>query len=180
MKPNYLEIMVPIRKDTVWFKELQQELSAAAIPVKWQREKTHHQTLVFINDNRCVESLKRGFPKVLSSHKKLSLTIDKLEAFTTGKGDEHIVCLTSTHPSEEIRELAKDVRTLAASMDVNYDKRPFKLHITLCRIHADTISLDALQSILSKVSLPVFDCCLDDVQYRYKGEEEWIKRWRLY
>jgi 2'-5' RNA ligase len=109
----------------------------------------------------------------------ITLTIDKLEAFTTGKGDEHVVCLTSSQPPASLLELANEARACADCLGANYDKRPFKLHITLCRIPSDAISLENLQSLLSKISLPAFDCRLDDVQYRYQGCGDLIDKWNL-
>lgn len=179
MKQTYLALMVPVRMNTIWFRNLKRALAAAAIPAKWQSEKTHHQTLVFINDDNCIDSLKQAFSELISSKSPIPLTIDKLEAFTTGKGDEHVVCLTSTHPSTEIIQLADDARSSADRIGASRDKRPFKLHITLCRIPVNAISLEALQTILSKISLPTFDCCLDDAQYKYKGSGRVIGRWNL-
>ena len=176
---NYLGMMAPIHLDAIWFQTLQQELSAAAIPVRWQSEGTHHITLIFINDDHCVDSLKQEFPELLPTREPVPLTIDKLDAFTTENGSTHIVCLTATRPSTEILELAKDVKTLADHLNVDYEKRPFKLHITLGRIAAEAISIEALQAILSKVSFPKSDYLLYDIQYKYQGSGQLIKKWDL-
>ncbi|MBO4451080.1 MAG: 2'-5' RNA ligase family protein [Bacteroidaceae bacterium] len=176
---NYLGMMAPIHMDAIWFQTLQQELSAAAIPVRWQREGTHHITLIFINDDHCVDSLKQEFSKLLSTRKPVPLTIDKLDAFTTENGSTHIVCLTATRPSTEILELVKDVKTLADHLKVDYEKRPFKLHITLGRITAEAISIEALQSVLPKVYFPKSDYLLDDIQYKYQGSGQLIEKWDL-
>lgn len=176
---NYLGMMAPIHLDALWFQTLHQELSAATIPVRWQREGTHHITLIFINDDHCVDSLQQKFSKLLSTRKPVPLTIDKLDAFTTENGSTHIVCLTATRPSTEILELVKDVKTLANLLKVDYEQRPFKLHITLGRITTKAISVEALQSILSKVSFPKSDYLLDNIQYKYQGSGQLIEKWDL-
>lgn len=164
---NYLEIVVPIRLDTKWHKSLVQELSAVQTKIEWKREGTHHQTLVFIKDGSLVDQLKGKFSQIRIN--PITLTIDKLEAFTTGNGDKHVVCLTSSEPPAGLLDLADKARKLADSLGANYDKRPFKLHITLCKIPAGAVSLEEVKSILAKIQLPVFDCHLSDIQYRYRG-----------
>lgn len=164
---NYLEIVVPIRLNTKWYKSLVKELSAVQTKIEWLAEGTHHQTLVFIKDGSLVDQLKRKFSKIRI--KPTNLTIDKLEAFTTGAGDKHVVCLTPSEPPAELLNLADKARECADSLGANYDKRPFKLHITLCKIPSGAVSLEDVKSILAKIQLPVFDCCLREIQYRYKG-----------
>ena len=164
---NYLEIVVPIRLDTKWHQSLVKELSAVQTKIEWLGEGTHHQTLVFINDGSLVDQLKTKFSKIRI--KPITLTIDKLEAFTTGAGDKHVVCLTSSKLPAELQNLAENARKLADSLEANYDKRPLKLHITLCKIPSGTVSLEDVKSILAKIQLPVFNCCLREIQYRYKG-----------
>ena len=62
---------------------------------------------------------------------------------------------------EEGRE--DELKTLADHLKVDYEQRPFKLHITLGRTSAEAISIEALQSVLSKVSFPKSDYLLDDI-----------------
>ena len=175
-------IRVPIRKNAKWLQALHEELSSDSSPIstiKWRPDYTYHQTLVFIYDEHCVRKMCHEFPKVLASHGPIHMFFDKIDAFTAGNGKEHVVCLTSTKPSPMMHDLANDVRVVVARMGIKYDDRPFKLHITLCKIPVAEISLDALQSMISKISLPKFDCRLDDVQYLYKGETDPIEKWCL-
>ena len=164
---NFLELVVPIRLDTKWYQSLVKELSAVQTKIEWQREGTHHQTLVFIKDGSLVDQLKRKFSQIRI--KPIILTIDKLEAFTTGNGDKHVVCLTSSEPPAGLLDLADKARKLADSLGANYDKRPFKHHITLCKIPSGAVSLEEVKSILAKIQLPAFDCHLTEIQYRYRG-----------
>ena len=164
---TFLELVVPIRLDTKWHQSLVKELSAVQTKIDWQREGTHHQTLVFINDGSLVDQLKNKFSQICIE--PITLKIDKLEAFTTGAGDRHVVCLTSSKPPVELQDLADKARKLADGLGADYDKRPFKLHITLCKIPSGAVSLEEVKSILAKIQLPVFDCHLTEIQYRYRG-----------
>ena len=164
---NFLELVVPIRLDTKWYQSLVKELSAIQSKIEWQRKETHHQTLVFINDGSLVDQLKSKFSQICIE--PITLKIDKLEAFTTGAGDRHVVCLTSSKPPVELQDLADKARKLADGLGADYDKRPFKLHITLCKIPSGAVSLEEVKSILAKIQLPVFDCHLTEIQYRYRG-----------
>lgn len=108
----------------------------------------------------------------------LPITIDKLDAFTTGDGASHIIYLTSSQVPSQIFTLAEDARTLANSMNANYDKRPFKPHVTLGRVPADKVSLEQLQSVLHRIEQPVFGCILNEAEHRYfRGDK--IKTWKL-
>ena len=145
--------------------------------VKWQRKGTFHQTLVFIHDDACVKKLKADFSEMVEKHKPFTLTINKLDAFTAGKEHkEHIIYLISTLPSTEMKTIADDARALVK--EVKHDEREFKLHITLGRIPANAINLLELQSILSDITPPTFNCQLNEVKYVYK-KEKWEKRERL-
>ena len=164
---NYLEIIVPIRLDTKWHQSLVKELSAISKNIEWKRKGTHHQTLVFIKDERQLNQLKPEFKNLQDKFEPITLTIDKFEAFTTVNGDKHVVYITSSQPSDKLLELANEARACAEHVGANYDNRPFKLHVTLCKIPSDAVSLEVVKSILAKIQLPEFDCCLRDIQYRY-------------
>ena len=78
----------------------------------------------------------------------LPMTIDKIDAFTATNGAEHIIYLSSTDVPKQILTLAKDARILADGLNADYDKRPFKPHITFGHVPADKMSLEELQTIL--------------------------------
>ena len=107
------------------------------------------------------------------------MTIDKLDAFTTSNGAEHIIYLSSTNVPEQILSLAKDARTLADRLNANYDKRSFKPHITFGHVPADKMSLDQLQAILRTIEQPAFHCVLNEIEHRYRRSNGTIKKWRL-
>lgn len=169
MRDNYLKIKVHIYKDAEWFKELRKKLSNMGKKVKWQRKDTFHQTLVFIHDDACVKKLKADFSEMVEKHKPFTLTINKLDAFTAGKEHkEHIIYLTSTLPSTEMKTIADDARALVKK--VKHDEREFKLHITLGRIPANAISLSEMQTLISTIDFPTFNCQLNHIEYRYKNK----------
>ncbi len=177
---NFLEIKIPIRKNECWqdwAKEMRSKIKAAGIPVRWQMFH-YHMILLFLDDDDCVEELNQEFEQCMSVFHSLPVNIDQLDAFTTGDGTNHIIYLTPTQVPSQILTLAEDARTLADSMNANYDKRPFKPHITLGRVSADKVSLEKLQSILHKIAQPAFRCILNETEHRYfRGDK--IKTWAL-
>ena len=177
---NFFEIKIPVRKDegwNEWAKEMRSKIKAAGISVRWQMFH-YHMTLLFLDDDNCVKELNQEFEQCMSVFYSLTMTIDKLDAFTTGDGASHIIYLTSSQVPSQILTLADDARTLADSVDANYDKRPFKPHVTLGRVSAEKVSLDQLRSVLRTVSQPIFNCILNEAEHRYfKGDK--IKTWKL-
>ena len=177
---NFLEIKIPVKRDAEWSdwaKQMRSHVKAAGIPVRWQMFH-YHMTILFLDDDECVEALTPGFSQCLSSCPTLPLIIDKLDAFTTGDGSCHIICLAPTQLPPEILTLANDTRTLADSMNANYDKRPFKPHITLGRVNAEKASLEQLQAALQTVEPPAFHCAISEAEHRYfRGDK--IKTWTL-
>jgi 2'-5' RNA ligase len=135
-------------------------------------------TLLFLDDDNCVEELNQEFEQCMSVFYSLPITIDKLDAFTTGDGTSHIIYLTSSQVPSQILTLADDARMLADSLNANYDKRPFKPHVTLGRVSAEKVSLDQLQNVLQSIKQPAFNCILNEAEHRYfRGDK--IKTWKL-
>ena len=175
---NFLEIKIPVRKEVgwnEWAKDMRSKIKAAGIPVRWQMFH-YHMTLLFLDDDNCVKELNQEFEQCMSVFYSLPMTFDKLDAFTTGDGASHIIYLTSTQVPPQILTLAEDARTLADSM--NYDKRPFKPHVTLGRVPADKVLLEQLQSVLHRIEQPEFNCILNEAEHRYfRGDR--IRTWKL-
>ena len=179
---HLLAMSVPLKRDkswSEWAKTTRAKIKSAGIPVnKWQLL-YYHMTILFLNDDECAETLNPGFVQIVKSCPALSMTIDKLDAFTTSNGAEHIIYLSSTNVPEQILSLAKDARTLADSLNANYDKRSFKPHITFGHVPADKMSLDQLQAILRTIEQPAFHCVLNEIEHRYRRSKGTIKRWKL-
>ena len=177
---NFFEIKIPVKRDVEWSdwaKEMRSTIKSAGIPVRWQMFH-YHMTLLFLDDDNCVEELNQEFEQCMSVFYSLPITIDKLGAFTTGDGTSHIIYLTSSQVPSQILTLADDARMLADSLNANYDKRPFKPHVTLGRVSAEKVSLDQLQNVLQSIKQPAFNCILNEAEHRYfRGDK--IKTWKL-
>jgi len=177
---NFLEIKIPVKRDAKWpdwAKEMRSTIKSAGIPVRWQLFH-YHMTLLFLDDDEYVEDLTQEFEQCMSVLYSFPLTIDRLAAFTTGDGSSHIIYLTSSQVPSQILTFADDARTLADSLNANYDKRPFKPHVTLGRVSAEKVSLDQLQAVLRTVNQPLFNCILNEAEHRYfRGDK--IKTWKL-
>ena len=179
---HLLAMNVPVKKDPTWSdwaKTTRAKIKSAGIPVsKWQLN-YYHMTILFLDDDACAESLTPEFAKLVKSCLSSEMTIDKIDAFTTTNGAEHIIYLSSTNVPEQILTLAKDARTLADGLNVDYDKRPFKPHITFGHVPADKMSLEELQTILRSLEQPAFDCVLKEAEHRYRRTKGTIKKWKL-
>lgn len=179
---HLLAMNVPVKRDPAWSdwaKMTRAKIKSAGIPVsKWQLL-YYHMTILFLDDDACAESLTPGLAQIVKSCPALTLTIDKIDAFTTTNGAEHIIYLSSTNVPEQILTLAKDARTLADGLNADYDKRPFKPHITFGHVLADKMSLDKLQAILRTLEQPAFHCVLNEAEHRYRRSNGTIKKWKL-
>ena len=179
---HLLAMNVPVKRDPTWSdwaKTTRSRIKSAGIPVsKWQ-QLYYHMTILFFNDDECAETFTPGFAKMVKFCPALPMTIDKIDAFTTSNGAEHIIYLSSTQVPPQIFTLAKDARTLADSLNANYDKRPFTPHITFGHVPADKMSLGELQTILRSLEQPAFDCLIEYAEHRYRKSNGTIKRWKL-
>ena len=179
---HLLAMNVPVKQDSAWSdwaKKIRARIKSAGIFVnKWQLL-YYHMTILFLNDDECAETFTPGFAQIVKSCPALPMTIDKLDAFTTSNGAEHIIYLSSTNVPEQILTLANETRTLADSLNANYDKRPFMPHITFGHVPADQMSLDQLQAILRTFEQPAFHCVLNEAEHRYRRSNGTIKRWKL-
>ena len=105
---NFFEIKIPVRKDegwNEWAKEMRSKIKAAGIPVRWQMFH-YHMTLLFLDDDNCIEDLNQEFEQCMSVFYSIPITIDKLDAFTTGDGASHIIYLTSSQVPSQILKVS--------------------------------------------------------------------------
>ena len=174
---------VPVKKApewSDWSKMTREKIKSAGVHVNrgdW-KQLYFHMTILFLDDDACAESLTPKFATMVKSCPALPMTIDKIDAFTTTNGAKHIIYLSSTNVPEQILTLAKDTRTLADGLNADYDKRPFKPHVTLGRVSTDKVSLEQLQAVLRTIEQPVFNCVLNEAEHRYyRGDK--IKTWTL-
>ena len=181
---HLLAINVPVKGDPAWpdwSKMTREKIKSAGVHVNrgdW-KQLYFHMTILFLDDDACAESLTPKFATMVKSCPALPMTIDKIDAFTTTNGAKHIIYLSSTNVPEQILTLAKDARTLADGLNVDYDKRPFTPHITFGEIQADQMSLEKLQTILRSLEQPAFDCLIEYAEHRFRRSKGTIKRWKL-
>ena len=184
---HLLAVNVPLKRDPAWSdwaKMTRSKIKSAGVLVKRWQLFYYHMTILFLDDDACVKTLTPEFAKMVKSCPALPMTIDKLDAFTTSDGAEHIIYLSSTQVPSQIFTLANDARTLADSLNIDYDKRPFKPHITFGKVQADKMSLEDLQTILRSLEQPAFDCVLEEAEHRYRKtkikDKGTIKKWKLH
>ena len=179
---HLLAINVPVKRDPAWSdwaKMTRAKIKSAGIPVsKWQLL-YYHMTILFLDDDACAEAFTPEFAKLAKACPALPMTIDKIDAFTTTDGTEHIIYLSSTDVPEQILTLAKNARILADGLNADYDKRPFKPHITFGKVLADKMSLEELQAILRTFEQPTFHCIIKEAEHRYRRPNGTIKNWKL-
>ena len=180
---NLLAISIPVKRDPAWAdwaKTTRASIKAAGVPVsKWQLL-FYHMTILFVDEDDCVADLTPGFAQIVKSCPAIPFTVDKLDAFTTTNGAEHIICLSSTQVPQQIHTLANESRTMADGLNAKYDHRAFIPHITFGRVPADKISLQDLRTILQTLPQPSFHCLLNEAEHRYRRSNGTIKKWRLH
>ena len=65
---NFFEIKIPVRKNegwNDWAKNMRSTIKSAGIPVRWQMFH-YHMTLLFLDDDNCVENLNQEFEQCIS------------------------------------------------------------------------------------------------------------------
>ena len=171
---NYLELKIPVKKDAEWFVDLRNAMASEGIPVRWQSG-SFHITAVFIYDDQPVEELRSAFSRCLSAHEAPSLTLDKLDAFTTK--NDIIVNITASQMSESLAALIEEVRGEAASRGVDM-RQSFMLHITLGRIDVTAAKLPKVKKIIDSIAITPFTLNITKANYRYfRGKI--IQTWQL-
>ena len=168
-KNKYIELVVPVRRDAQWFQQLREKLSRPGLGVKWQDDH-YHITLAFIKHHPEFANLFLPMGKSVSWQVAPFLTFNRLDAFTTASG-QHVIYLTATHPTPEFTDLVRRVRTEYQAAGCEYST-DFKLHVTLGRVDARQISLDALQQLISEVTVPAFTLQLFLINVLYYPSHE--------
>lgn len=173
---NYLELKVPIRGETTWFKRLRRAMAAADIPVRWQRG-WYHITVAFIEDDQRVATLREAFDRVLTGRHAPLLTLDRVDAFRAKNRPEVIVNLTSSQPSPELLSLMDTLRNevLKAGVHMECD---FRLHITLGRTTDPGVTEEQVRNITDGMQVQPFTLALMEAEYRYfRGA--CIRHWKM-
>ena len=165
---NYLAISVPLRQDAHWFSQLRGALSH--VTVRWQKGH-YHSTIAFMNEMPEASMLEEYFTRQTAP----TLTFDKLDAFSTSS--EHILCITSSKPSEAFMSLVLTLRKQLIESKC-LPPQDFLLHVTLARIPIRAISLHDLKALISPICIPSFTMTLTQVKHIiYKGDT--LQTWEL-
>lgn len=172
---TYLSINVPVCKNAKWYNLLLDELKS--VDVRWQHGH-YHITLAYLDETP--EDV--DFGSVISTKvvgmAAPSLTFDKLDAFTSGSGKEHIIYLTVSDIPESFSSWVDGIRRdiVSAGGVINSG---FKLHVTLGRVDAGKISLEELQDRINNVRVPSFSLRLSELEYMVPKVHKLLKGWRL-
>lgn len=175
-KQNYLEIHVGISTRAKWYLELQRKMEKLNVKCKKSR---FHITALFMNDDALKNEIIEAFDRILSHSQAPRLTFNKLEAFTSKSGKEHVVNLTSTRPEVEFRKLVENLRDCAINLGGHIED--YRLHVTIAKVPVSIISLEDLQKLIAEINLPEFTLVLKTIEYRYKTrdrEEGYIEGWK--
>ena len=166
-KENYLEIHVGISTRAKWYLELQKKINRLNVECKKSR---FHITALFINDDALKNEIIEAFDRILSHSQVPRLTFNKLEAFTSKSGKEHIVNLTSTQPEVGFRQLVDNLRNCAIKLGAHIED--YRLHVTIAKVPVSIISLEDLQKQIAGINLPEFTLVLKTIEYRYKMRDQ--------
>ena len=95
-------------------------------------------------------------------------------------GEELIVFLTSTVPSERFMSLVECLRSEVEKIGANIESN-FRLHITLGRIKARLASLGQVEEVVKMIEVPPFTLTLQDAAYLYTKScgGKSIQKWKL-
>ena len=174
-KQNYLEIHVGISTRAKWYLELQKKMNRLNVECKKSR---FHITALFMNDDALKDNLIDTFDRILSHSLAPRLTFNKLEAFTSKSGKEHVVNLTSTRPEVGFRQLVDNLRNCAINLGAHIED--YRLHVTIVKVPVRIISLEDLQKLAAGINLHEFTLVLKTIEYRYKTrnpEKGYITGW---
>ena len=171
---TYVEIRVPVNKRGKWLKDLKAELKEDV--KKWTKVDCKyntlffHITLAYLNNVAGKERVKKLIGECINRHNVQRIVFDKIDAFTTRNGDEHIIYIGASKVPEEFVSFVTDLREtlLVAGCDLSPD---FRLHATINRLNSKLIDIDSLRSKIKQVQPCNMELQLTDVRYR-KGRSK--------
>ncbi len=177
MKKSYLEIKVPLRHNATWLNELRALLCSCS--VKWQ-DGYYHITMAFLNE--ATEEQRKTAKRVMDQHLRdaapIPMTFDMVDVFKASNDDKYIIHLTSTLSNEAFLALTNAIREDLKDAGLTMDL-PFRLHVTLGRMPAQTISIEELRGRIARLSFTPFTRQLDKLVYLTYKEHKTIGKWKL-
>lgn len=176
---SYLQFHLPLDRRAGWYRALKAALGGVR-GTRWQ-DGHFHVTVAFINDGVDVAEagkLAEVMDGELAGMAAPVLTFDTLEAFTTQGGGMHIVYLTASRVPDEWAAFVDRLRAKLIGLD--YHLGPFQLHVTLARVPAGSIGLDALRHRIGRVAAPQISSTLMKADYRFYREfKRAVREWTL-
>ena len=176
---SYLQFHLPLDRRAGWYRALKAALGGVR-GTRWQ-DGHFHVTVAFINDGVDVAEagkLAEVMDGELAGMAAPVLTFDTLEAFTTQEGGMHIVYLTASRVPDEWAAFVDRLRAKLIGLD--YHLGPFQLHVTLARVPAGSIGLDALRHRIGRVAAPQISSTLMKADYRFYREfKRTVREWTL-
>ena len=171
---TYLQIKVPINFNDSWFIELRNNIGD--IPVNWQK-RGYHITMAFIDETAEIEVILDILNKHLTCMPPPVIIFDKIDVFTTNSADTHIINLTTSNTPPQFAKTISEIRNELKSAG-NILHSTFRLHITLGRVPANTITLAQVHHKIAHFKLEPITLTLKDVEYRiFRGSV--ISGWEL-
>ena len=166
---SYLQFHLPLDRRAGWYRALKATLDGVR-GTRWQ-DGHFHVTVAFINDEVDVAGagkLAEVMDGELAGMAAPVLTLDTLEAFTTQGGGMHIVYLTASRVCGDWAAFVDRLRSKLIGL--GYYLGPFRLHVTLARVPAASIDLDALRHRIGRVAAPRISSTLTKADYRFYRE----------
>lgn len=178
-RQSYLQLFVPLDRRAGWYRALKAALGGVR-GTRWQ-DGHFHVTVAFINDEVDMAGagkLAEVMDGELAGMAAPVLTFDTLDAFTTQGGGMHVVYLTASRVPDEWAAFVDRLR--ATLIGLGYHLGPFQLHVTLARVPAGSIDLDALRRRIGRVEAPRIPSTLTKADYRFYREFKWaVREWTL-
>jgi hypothetical protein len=168
---TYFNIPIGISKTANWYQLLTNGVLRNV--VEWQ--KGHfHITSAFILNNAGFDPKSMHF----DDHNHFILTLDKLEVFQTGKGNEYVVAITSSNPMPELIDFIFNLRNelISGGCDIS---QAFRLHITLGKVNIHKITLEELKQYVCCIDLPSFQLKIDRMEYIRQSDYKVLKSWNI-
>jgi 2'-5' RNA ligase len=130
---------------------LQQELAATVPSVRWVRPETMHLTLAFLGDitEESLEKIASSMLSVGDMFAPVDVNVGGLGAFPSLKRPR--VLWLGLHGADTLLKLQAAVAAMLHKLEVNWDDKPFKPHLTLGRFRQHVAAVEQrLEPFLDK------------------------------
>jgi len=142
----------------------QNRLKANTWPVRWVDPRLGHITLRFYGDSdqQAVADIQRELACIAARHDHMLLQTAGVGAFPS-TSRARVLWLGLDGDVARLRSLARAINA-AGSDEVSKDKRSFKPHVTLARLHNGALPLSDVANAAAALDLPAVSLPIDRVQ----------------